>query len=49
MLKQQLTCVLGRENAREAFMLDLTPPTIDATWRSTVDGWLSWFSDCIVR
>jgi hypothetical protein len=49
-LTQKLTCILGRDNVRRAF--DLYAPraqSADATWRSVLDEWLSWFSDCMIQ
>lgn len=49
-VKQKLACVLGTDNARDAFVLDLPPSTSSPTrdWRSTMDAWLFWFSECLV-
>jgi hypothetical protein len=49
-IKQRLTCILGHDNTRQAFVLDAPPAQSEgSTWRSMVDGWLSWFSECVVR
>ncbi len=47
-LTHRLTCVLGPENTRQAFVLHLPPEPVRSGWRSTVDAWLSWFVDCII-
>lgn len=47
-LTHKLTCVLGTENTRQAFVLHLPPESAERPgWRSTVDAWLSWFFDCV--
>lgn len=47
-LTQKLTCVLGVENTRQAFVLHLPQESpVRPGWRSTVDAWLSWFFDCV--
>jgi hypothetical protein len=49
-IKQRLTCILGYDNTRQAFVLDASPTQKEgSTWRGMVDGWLSWFSECVVR
>jgi hypothetical protein len=46
----EVTCVLGRDNARDAFVLDPAPFLSEArSWRSTIDVLLSWFSECVLR
>jgi hypothetical protein len=49
-IKQRLTCILGHDNTRQAFVLDV-PPTqsTGSTWQSMFDEWLSWFSECVGR
>lgn len=47
-LTWKLTCVLGVENTRQAFVLHLPQEApVRPGWRSTVDAWLSWFFDCV--
>jgi hypothetical protein len=45
---RQLVCAVGLEKAKEAFLLDRPPAQSAPSWRSTIDAWLSWFSDCVV-
>lgn len=47
-LTHKLTCVLGSENTRQAFVLHLPEPAGRPGWRDAADAWLSWFFDCVV-
>lgn len=48
-LRYKLACVLGVENTRRAFVIQLPPPSDSPRgWRSVADEWVSWFSDCVV-
>ena len=44
----KLRCSLGRKNAMAAFVFDAPAANAPASWRSRVDEWLSWFSECAV-
>jgi hypothetical protein len=49
-VKQKLACVLGRDHARDAFVIDAPPPAPSGArdWRNTIDAWFSWFSECVL-
>lgn len=49
-VKHKLACVLGRDNARDAFVLDVPPAASSGArdWRSTLDAWFWWFSECVL-
>jgi hypothetical protein len=46
-LRYKLTCVLGDENTRQAFVLHLPDPAGRPGWRDAADAWLSWFFECV--
>ena len=47
-LTQKLTCVLGVDNTRQAFVLHLPQEsTARPWWRSMADAWVTWFFDCV--
>jgi hypothetical protein len=49
-IKQRLTCILGYDNTRQAFVIDAASTQPEgSTSRSMFDRWLSWFSECIAR
>jgi hypothetical protein len=48
-IKQKLTCILGHDNARQAFMIDAPSTRSDGSTGSMFDAWLSWFSECVAR
>jgi hypothetical protein len=50
-VKQKLACVLGRDNAQDAFVLDVPRPASSGArnWRRTIDAWFFWFSECVLR
>lgn len=51
-LRRRLTCILGRDNASESFIVVRELPSVRVdrpSWESTVDAWLAWFSDCVTR
>ena len=46
-LARDLSCAVGQDLAREVFLVDRPPSNAPLTWRSTIDMWLSWFSECV--
>ena len=49
-ITQKLSCTLGLENTRHAFVLDAPQQQSErSTWQSTADEWWSWLSECVVR
>lgn len=52
---RKLACALGQQRATEAFMLvpPVAPPATGApadrpAWKTLVDTWLTWFSECVI-
>lgn len=45
-LQRRLTCELGRAKVTAAFTF-LDPPR--QSWKNSVDEWLAWFPDCVLR
>lgn len=44
-LKSQLECSLSRQDVFDAFTF--LGPSPEPTWTERLDGWLSWFTDCL--
>lgn len=47
-LTHKLTCVLGVDNTRQAFVIHLPQEApVRPGWRSMADAWVTWFFDCV--